>query len=82
MLLDQRELAGEVKTLADRVNGLSDRAGQISKRVDRLAARHRDLEAKVSRLTEIIKWSAFAAMVLAGAWEKVPEPLRQRLLGG
>jgi hypothetical protein len=92
-LLDQREQASEIRILADRVNAVGLSLSAISRRVDRgnermrtmeqdTAEKIKALESRVDRLVEIAKWAAFASMMLAGAWEKLPEPLRARLLGG
>ena len=85
-LMTVREHTAEIRQLHSRVD-------QTERRLDRTNIRIRDHEArvrskilaveeKVNTLMEIAKWIAFAALILAGAWDKLPEPLRQRLLGG
>ena len=76
-----RDHEARLRSVEDRVAGMSDRMTQLSRRVDRANARIREIEARVARGTEVLKWIGFAALMLAGAWEKLPEPLRQRLLG-
>lgn len=80
-LLMQQEHAQRLASLEGRVNGMSDRLGQVSRRVDRTNLRLRQIEAQVARCTEILKWIGVAALMLAGLWDKLPEPLRARLLG-
>ena len=80
--LSARDQDARIRTVEERVTGLSDRVSQLSRRVDRANARVREIEAQVARWTEVLKWLGFAALILAGAWERLPEPLRQRLLGG
>lgn len=81
-LLAQQEQSHRLASLEGQVYGLSDRLGQISRRLDRANGRLRQIERQVSRCTEILKWLGFAALMLAGLWDKLPEPLRARLLGG
>jgi predicted nucleic acid-binding Zn-ribbon protein len=91
--VEQQQQQAELRHLNDRVNGISDRVAQLSRRVDRgntrmleiedeTAERIKAVEARVDRLMEAAKWVAVGGMMLAGMWEKLPEPLRARLLGG
>lgn len=40
------------------------------------------LRSNVALMTEVIKWVAVAVLAIAGMWDRLPEPLRSKLLGG
>jgi uncharacterized protein YfcZ (UPF0381/DUF406 family) len=81
-----REHTAEIRQLHSRMDQTERRLDRTNTRVRdheaRIRSRIVSIEAKVDMLMEIAKWIAFAALILAGAWDKLPEPLRQRLLGG
>lgn len=60
----------------------------LAGRIDRLRAdlacvkRQADQnETRIKMQAELLKWSAFAALIILGVWDKLPPPMRA-LLGG
>ena len=83
-----RDLSLRVQHHAELLSEHDRRITTISGRINRLATRHRDLEMRVTSIdrrialaVEVAKWIGFMVLLASGAWERLPEPLRSRLLG-